>query len=89
MQVNITVLSVPDEPVITVPAAPTMLEDGILFVNGLSIYDGDVSSPSDEANFTVWLETTAGKVVLGNVSLAVLFKFTGLNGSRFRFLGGC
>lgn len=69
---NITVLSVADEPVITVPAAPSMLEDGILFVNGLSIYDGDVSAPSDGANFTVWLEATAGRVVLGNVSLVML-----------------
>lgn len=70
---NITVLSVSDDPEITLPASPIIVEDGTLSIHGLSIYDADISRPDDKAfSFTMWLEASAGKISLDSVNVSPL-----------------
>lgn len=73
-QVNITVMSVPDDPEITLPASPTVKEDNTLYIRGLGMYDADVSRPGDEdLSFTVWLEAVAGRLSLNGSMVSPLF----------------
>ena len=56
---------VPDVPEIVLPASPTVEEDGVLSIQGLGMYDGDVSRPGNEdLLFDVWLETVSGRLSL-------------------------
>lgn len=65
LQIDITVMSVPDYPEITLPASPTVKEDNTISIRGLGMYDADVSRPGDEdLSFTVWLEAVAGRLSL-------------------------
>lgn len=56
---------VPDAPEIVLPASPAVEEDGVVAIQGLGIYDADVSRPGDEdLLFDVWLEAVSGRLSL-------------------------
>lgn len=56
---------VPDAPEIVLPASPAVEEDGVLAIQGLGMYDADVSRPGDkDLLFDVWLETVSGRLSL-------------------------
>lgn len=56
---------VPDAPEIVFPANPAVEEDGVVVIQGLGIYDADVSRPGDEdLLFDVWLEAVSGRLSL-------------------------
>lgn len=56
---------VPDATEIVLPASPAVEEDGVLTIQGLGMYDADVSRPGDEdLLFDVWLETVSGRLSL-------------------------
>lgn len=76
-QVGITVVPVPDSPEVTLPANPTVMEDNLLSLRGLGMYDADVSRPGDEGiSFTVWLEAVAGRISLNNSAVSFFFSFS-------------
>lgn len=70
LQAIITVVSVPDAPAIVLPASPVLEEDAVLVIEGLGLYDADVSRPGDEGLlFNVWLEAVSGRLSLNSSSV--------------------
>lgn len=68
-------VSVPDAPAIVLPASPVLEEDTVLVIEGLGLYDADVSRPGDEGLlFNVWLEAVSGRLSLNSSSVSLLSK---------------
>ncbi|CAM9116300.1 unnamed protein product, partial [Choristocarpus tenellus] len=66
-KVNLSVISVPDSPELVLPAGPSVKEDGVLSIQGMSIYDADATMEGDEdLLFTTRLHVTAGRLSLNN-----------------------
>lgn len=65
------VMSVPDDPEITLPSSPTLEEDGEVSLQGLGMYDADLSRPDGEVlSFTVWLEVVVGWLSLNHSTVS-------------------
>lgn len=63
-------VSVPDAAEIVLPASPVLVEDDMLLINGLGVYDADVARPGDERLlFNVWLEVISGQLSLNGTTV--------------------